>query len=237
MDLHPQDRGRRGSFEGAVIANGQLYCPATAHSLFELGPLSRGASKEETEHHDALGSELARYKRSAICRPDRDGYVRVRCPAATGKVRCERKPESLALSGDRPTVTATDDGVDRRCCEQKTITVPPQIAAKTRQLYDYPSREHRLSYQRRTAAERTYASLSDPSVGGIRRGWCRLFGRAKNQLMYTFAVVVRNMRIADRFEENSKTVLIRSRRKRARRYQSDLDKRPGHGTLTLLHPD
>jgi hypothetical protein len=79
--------------------------------------------------------------------------------------------------------------------------------------------------------------LSDPSVGGIRRGWCCLFGRAKNQLMYTFAVVVRNMRIADRFEENSKTVLIRSRRKRARRYQSDLDKRPGHGTLTLLHPD
>ena len=125
MDLHPQDRGPKGSFEGAVIANGQLYCPATPHSLFELGPLLRGASKEDTEHHDTMASELARYKLSAICRPDEDGYLRVRCPAAGGKVRCPKKPGSLALEPDRPTVSAPDDGVDRRCCSQKTITVPP----------------------------------------------------------------------------------------------------------------
>jgi hypothetical protein len=237
MDLHPQDRGQKGSFEGAVIANGQLYCPATPHSLFELGPLSRGASKEQSDHHDQMAAELARYKLSAICRPDQEGYVRVRCPAAGGKVRCTNKPESLALDGDRPTVAAPDDGVCRRCCSQKTITVPPQVAAKTRQLHDYPSREHRLSYQRRTAAERTYASLSDPSVGGIRRGWCRLFGRAKNQLMYTLAVVVRNMRIADHFEQNLKTTMLRrSRRKRQRRYQSDRNSHLGR-ELPLLHPD
>ena len=30
-------------------------------------------------------------------------------------------------------------------------------------------------------------------AGGIRRGWCRLFGRTKNTLMYALAVVVRNV--------------------------------------------
>ena len=239
MDLHPHDRGPKGSFEGAVIANGQLYCPATPDSLFGLGPLKRGASKEETEHHDAMGSELARYKLSAICRPDEDGYLRTRCPAAGGKVRCAKKPESLALGADRPTVAAPDDGVDRRCCSQKTITVPPQIAAKTRQLHDYPSREHRLSYQRRTAAERTYASLSDPSVGGIRKGWCRLFGLAKNTLVYALAVSVRNMRIADAFEKRQKAKTgSTARRKRLRRYQTQEDDGPsGRTKSSLWHPD
>jgi hypothetical protein len=239
MDLHPADRGPKGSFEGAVIANGQLYCPATPPKLLELSSLRRGASKDETERQDEMGNELARYKLSAICSPDQDGYLRVRCPASGGKVRCARKPDSLALPGDRPTVAVTDDGVERRCCSQKTITVPPQIAAKTRQLHDYASREHRLSYQRRTAAERTYASLSDPSVGGMRRGWCRLFGLAKNTLVYALAVSVRNMRIADSFEKRQEAKPpSTARRKRPRRYQTQDGGRPGgRSKPSYWHPD
>ena len=38
MDLHPNDRGIKGTFQGAVIANGNLYCPATPKALFQLGP-------------------------------------------------------------------------------------------------------------------------------------------------------------------------------------------------------
>ena len=87
-----------------------------------------------------------------------------------------------------------------RCCAQVSITVAPQVNEKTRQKHDYAGPAHRDSYARRTAAERTYASLADPSVGGIRRGWCRLFGRAKNTLMYALAVVVRNVRIVESFE-------------------------------------
>lgn len=71
---------------------------------------------------------------------------------------------------------------------------------KTRQAHAYPSAAHRASYGRRTAAERAYASLADPSTGGIRRGWCRLFGLTKNTLMYALAVMVRNVRIVESFE-------------------------------------
>ena len=66
MDLHPGDRGRRGTFEGAVAANGALFCPATPEALLDLGPLGRGATPEQTATHDARFAELIRYRFSAL---------------------------------------------------------------------------------------------------------------------------------------------------------------------------
>jgi hypothetical protein len=40
QDLHPHDRGPKGTHDGAIIANGNLYCPKTPRSLLELGPLA-----------------------------------------------------------------------------------------------------------------------------------------------------------------------------------------------------
>jgi hypothetical protein len=224
MDLHPGDRGRRGTFEGAVAANGSLFCPATPEALLDLGPLARGATPAQSAAHDARFAELIRYKFSALSAADDDGYQRVVCPAAAGKVRCPHKVDSLALSWERPSVSHPPTEPPR-CCAQKSITVPPQVNEKTRQKHDYAGPVHRASYARRTAAERTYASLTDPSVGGIRRGWCRLFGRAKNTLMYALAVVVRNVRIVESFErrkaQEARAAAIGPKRRRRRRHQRD----------------
>jgi len=188
----------------------------------DLGPLKRGATKEETAAHDARFAELMRYKFCGLSTPDDDGYQRVVCPAAAGKVRCPHKAASLALSFDRPSVSHPPTELPR-CCAQVSITVPPQVNEKTRQKHDYAGPAHRDSYARRTAAERTYASLADPSVGGIRRGWCRLFGRAKNTVMYALAVVVRNVRIVESFErrqaQEARATSIGPRRRRRRRHQ------------------
>jgi hypothetical protein len=43
QDLHPHDRGPRGTHEGAITANRSLYCPQTPRPLLELGPLARTA--------------------------------------------------------------------------------------------------------------------------------------------------------------------------------------------------
>jgi hypothetical protein len=37
QDLHPHDRGPKGTHHGAIIANGNLYCPATPRTLTGLG--------------------------------------------------------------------------------------------------------------------------------------------------------------------------------------------------------
>ena len=102
QDLHPSDRGPRGTHDGAIIANGNLYCPATPRTLLELGPLARDATPAETAAHDTRTAELARYKLGKITSDDADGYHRVMCPAVMGKIRCPLRPASMTLDRQRP---------------------------------------------------------------------------------------------------------------------------------------
>jgi hypothetical protein len=189
-DLHPNDRGPHGTHHGATCHNGNLYCPATPTTLLKLGPLHRGASPEQAVIHDQQSAELARYKLSPITRRDHDGYHRASCPAAQGKIRCPHKPASLTHPNDRPTVPVPPEHPPV-CCTQQTITVPPSVNAKTAQKHDYPSAAHRTSYNRRTAAERTFSTLS--------RGWCRQMGLTPIALHAATALIARNIRIHDAF--------------------------------------
>ena len=86
------------------------------------------------------------------------------------------------------------------CCDQQTITVPPEVNAKTAQKHDYPSAAHRRSCARRTGAERGFATAKDPASNDIRRGWCRLMGLAPLMLFTTALLVVRNQRILDAWD-------------------------------------
>ena len=45
MDLHPHDRGSRGTFGGAICCNGNLYCPATPAALLDIEPLAAGGCR------------------------------------------------------------------------------------------------------------------------------------------------------------------------------------------------
>ncbi len=169
QDLHPNDRGPNGTHMGATCANGNLYRPATPTTLLGLQPLARGTSAEQTARHDQQCAELARYKLSPITRHDPDGYHRAICPAAQGKLRCPLRPESMTCSHDRPTILAPPQHPPA-CCQQKTITVPPSVNAKTAQKHDYPSPQHRASYNRRSADERTYATIKDPATNNLNKG-------------------------------------------------------------------
>ena len=104
QDLHPHDRGPKGTHQGAVISNGNLYCPQTPRPLLELGPLARTATREQAADHDRKTTELARYKLGRLTGDDQDGYHRVQCPAAMGKIRCPLRPASMTLDRDRPEI-------------------------------------------------------------------------------------------------------------------------------------
>ena len=228
QDLHPLDRGPRGTHHGAVIANGNLYCPATPRPLLELTPLARGATPGQTAEHDMQAAELARHKLGKITADDADGYHRVMCPAAMGKIRCPLRPASMTLGRDRPEIL-TPPGHPPACCTQQTITVTPDVAAKTRQKHDYPSREHRKSYARRTGAERTFSTAKDPASNNIARGWTRLTGLTPITLWLTCLLAVRNQRILDawnaRQEDNARRAaagLPPKTRRRRRKTLADL---------------
>jgi hypothetical protein len=194
QDLHPHDRGPKGTHEGAVISNGNLYCPRTPRPLLDLGPLARRATKEQAADHDRKTAELARYKLGRLTSDDQDGYHRVQCPAAIGKIRCPLRPASMTLDRDRPEILQPPEH-PQACCAQQTITIPPDVLAKTAQKHDYPSPAWRRSYSRRTGAERGFATAKDPASNDISRGWCRLMGLAPLMLFTATLLIVRNQRI------------------------------------------
>ena len=198
QDLHPLDRGPRGTHHGAIIANGNLYCPATPRTLLELGPLARDTTPDQVSAHDQQSAELARHKLGRITSDDADGYHRVMCPATMGKIRCPLRPASMTLTRDRPEILTPPEHPPA-CCAQQTITIPPGIAAKTRQKHDYPSAAWRHSYTRRTASERTFSTIKDPATATIARGWCRTMGLTPLTLWIACLLAVRNQRILDAY--------------------------------------
>ncbi|HEX5300897.1 MAG TPA: hypothetical protein VFW50_28290 [Streptosporangiaceae bacterium] len=207
QDLHPHDRGPKGTHDGAIISNGNLYCPQAPRPLLELGPLARTATKEQAADHDRTTSELARYKLGRLTADDADGYHRVQCPAATGKIRCSLRPASMRLDRDRPEILQPPEH-PQACCAQQTITIAPDVLAKTAQKHDYPSAAWRRSYARRTGAERSFATAKDPASNDITRGWCRLMGLAPLMLFTATLLIARNQRILaawnTRQEENQR---------------------------------
>jgi hypothetical protein len=207
QDLHPHDRGPKGTHQGAIIANGNLYCPQTPRTLLELAPLPRAATPAKAAAHDAQTAEAARYKLGHLTSDDTDGYHRVACPAAAGKIRCPLRTASMLLDRDRPEIL-TPPQDPQACCTQQTITVPADILAKTAQKHDYPSAAWRRSYARRSGAERGFATAKDPASNDITRGWCRLMGLTPLMLFTAVLLTVRNQRILTawntRQEENAR---------------------------------
>jgi hypothetical protein len=92
-----------------------------------------------------------------------------------GKIRCPLRPPSMTLNRDRPEILQPPEN-PQACCTQQTLTIPPEVIAKTAQKHDYPSPAHRRSYARRTGAERGFATTKDPATNHITRGWCHLMG-------------------------------------------------------------
>ena len=202
IDLHPADRGMKGTFAGAICANGNLYCPGTPKALFALGPLPRGASEEETAAHDDKAAELSRHKLGRLTSNDADGYHRVSCPAVMGKLRCPLRPDSLRLSHEHPSVLSPPEHPPT-CCTQQSLTVPPQVNAKTAQKHDYPSAAWRSSYGRRSAVERSNSTLKDPAGINVDvRGWRKLMGVTPLGLFLACACVVVNFGLVDAFERH-----------------------------------
>ncbi len=199
QDLHPDDRGPRGTHEGAICANGNLYCPAAPKALLSLVAPARGASQEDLAAYDQKAGELARYKLGRVSSEDQDGYHRVACPAVLGKLRCPLRPSSLALGYDRPSVTTWPEHPPK-CCTQKTLTVPAGVNEKTAQRHDWGSAAWRASYARRSAAERANSTIKDPATNDVSRGWCRMMGLAPLVFFLAALLAVRNLRVIDAFE-------------------------------------
>ena len=112
-----------------------------------------------------------------------------------GKIRCPLRPASMTLdrrpAGDPHPARAPARLLQPADHHRPAPTWPPRPAQK----HDYPSKEHRRSYARRTGAERTFSTAKDPASNNIARGWTRLMGLAPLMLWLACLLAVRNQRI------------------------------------------
>jgi hypothetical protein len=86
-------------------------------------------------------------------------------PAVLGKICCPLRPASMTLDRDRP--RSSPPGTPA-CCTQQTLTVPPDVLAKTAQKHDYPA------------------------ANDTTRGWCQIMGLAPRLLFTTCLIITRD---------------------------------------------
>src|SRR5262249_15616720 len=155
----------------------------------------RVATPEQATGHDRKTAELARYKLGRLTRDDQDGYHRVACPAAMGKIRCPLRPASMTQDRDRPEILQPPEH-PQACCAQQTIPAPPRhVMPKPDQPPPPPPAACAPPHPRHTGAERGFATAKDPATNDISRGWCRLMGLTPLMLFTTTLLIARNQRI------------------------------------------
>ena len=115
------------------------------------------------------------YKLGRLTADDADGYHRVQCPAAMGKIRCPLRPASMQLDRDRPEILQPPEH-PQACCAQQTITVPPDALRQDRAETRLPVGGLAPLLRPAHGAGRGFATAKDPASDDISRGWCRLMG-------------------------------------------------------------
>ena len=117
------------------------------HPAAAAAPGPAGPRRHRRRHHRARHqqtAELARHKLGRLTADDADGYHRVTCPAAMGKLRCPLRPASMTL----------DRSPARRSSPRRSTRRP---AAPSRPSPSHPTSRRRpgrntTTPQRRTAA-------------------------------------------------------------------------------------
>lgn len=177
---------------GALIIDGDLYCPKMPRALRRLPDFAKTMSKGESANLEALYDERDRY------RFERKAYgsekVRSMCPAQALKVKCTGVPVSLNNPRtDIPYVEAPEDRP--KCCAQVTITTKTEELRRSRQgHYAYGTSKWRRLYAQRNRAE-SYNADFRHNIGNFEeRKWCAVMGRVKMTFMFGIKLLATNMR-------------------------------------------
>jgi hypothetical protein len=101
----------------------------------------------------------------------------------------------MRLDRDRPEILEPPEH-PQACCQQQTITVPPDVLAKTAQKHDYPSAAWRRSYARRTGAERGFSTAKDPASNDVVAHWLQHTSRDGDMQLHVHSQIAHVARTA-----------------------------------------
>ena len=195
-------------------ANGNLYCPCAPRTLLELGPLAPPPPKNGRRPRRKT-AEPARYKLGRLTADDADGYHRVQCPAATGKIRCPRGRSQWRWTGTGPEILQPPEHPPA-CCTQR----PSRAGRDRARLRSTWRTVLRPPHRRRTRLRhRQGPRRHDIAAAGA------AYGTGPPDAVHHHLLLVRNQRITAwnaRQEENQRRAAagLRPRTQRRRRRRS-----------------
>ena len=181
LDYHKDQLGVQGSHAGALLIEGNWYCPAMPQALIDATRDYRNGTIKEPawrERIAARGNYLLRAKE----RPDAEGHQRNTCAAAghAPTVRCSNKPVSIGRTTSANHRVHPDLAIVNnppQICVQQTATFPPEAGAKLVQTLRFGTPEWAAVYHtlRNTiegingiAKDGAHSALGDPSRRRIR---------------------------------------------------------------------
>ncbi len=195
-----------------LLIEGAWYCPSIPEVLVTATVDYRNGEIDEATYRARL-EERWRYRVLAKTRPDAEGHVRLRCPAAdpSPTARCELKPRSVRPStrgrlGVPVSISVRDH--PPRICTQQSVTLPPVAGAKYAQPLLFGSKEwHSVFSTLRNGNEGMNGFIKDGNHEAVddpeRR---RVRGVAAQSVFVAFLLCAANLRKIETFVAQEEAV-------------------------------
>ena len=218
QDLHPNNLGPDGDYQGALKIAGWPFSPGLPTSLRKLTRprkprTKKGESSEEfgrrttdferrkIEFQRKI-EERSRYALKRLGARPRNGKLRFACPAAAQRVRCSNKRRSLRLDTTLPTVHRPPQAPLPTVCDQATITIPMEELPKYQSVL-WGSSEWVASFGRRSRVEGWFGNAKRPGQEFLSPGRFQVRGLAKVTLLIALFAIAVNFRLIESWQKKA----------------------------------
>lgn len=201
MDYKLTELGRQASSQGAVMVDGNFYCPAMPEDLVAASSDKR-AGRTSDEIYKARIAARAAWRLVRKAGPDQDGYERFACPAQGGHphLACPLRPGAKSV-GKVPVLSPPE--VPPKVCTQSAITVAPDVGARHRQDLAFGTEEWARTYATyRNTTEGWNGFAKDTAHEALAQpGRRRVRGIAAQSILVTVQFMAANIRKVAAFRE------------------------------------
>jgi hypothetical protein len=205
LDYTKRQLGVQGSHDGALLVDGNWYCPMMPPALINATLDAKDGKIDDTlqwQRVDARG--VYRFRPNG--KANDDGDQRMLCPAGgtCPTARCDLKPNSVndETAGKHRILPDGDLLAEpSKCCTQQTITIPADAGAKTAQRLPHASREwHARYHSLRNDVEGFNGYVKDKAYEDLENSQNRRVRGVAAQTIFTaFLVFSANVRAINEF--------------------------------------
>jgi len=223
MDYRIDQLGIQANSGGAVLVEGDWYCPSTPQALVSATVELRAGTIDRVTY-EARVAARAPYRLKRKDGPDADGYERRSCPALGEHpgLMCPLRKASLSPRDGRMKVL--DPPADPpKVCGQVAITIAPDVGARHRQALAFASEEWARRYATlRNTIEGLNGFVKDPAHEALAQpGRRRVRGIAAQSIFCALLLMAANLRKIRSYralvaEGRTEQIAQRAKRRRVR---------------------